>query len=51
MTHSSMTYRGRNVKDMTREDLEEAVIFLSELNRKLAAAAEAASSPRLVRSD
>ena len=31
----SATYRGKPIKEMSREELEESVIFLSELNRKL----------------
>lgn len=31
----SDTYRGKLVKEMSREELEAAVIFLSDLNMKL----------------
>lgn len=36
------TYRGKPIKEMTRDEIEAAVIFLIELNRKLAQAAEPA---------
>lgn len=34
------TYRGKPIKEMSRQELEDAVIFLKELNRKLVQAAE-----------
>lgn len=39
------TFQGKRLDEMTREELEQAVIFLTEMNRKLMEIVERLSAP------